>query len=339
MHIAIIGAGMAGLTCARRLQAQGHNVIVYEKSGDIGGRMSTRQTELGGFDLGAQYFTASSEAFTKEVAAWRKAGWVAPWDGRLVTLDHGVAAPAGRSNGAARQRLVAVPGMASLGQHMAQGIEIRCGHAVRRVERYGGQWLLAVQCDTVPVDASAGPFDSVVLAIPADQALPLLRPVSDFARQAERAHLAPCWALILGFQEGLNLGYDGAWVQGSRLKWIARDASKPQRRPGEHWIGHASPEWSGEHVDDDPERVKEKLLKAFHEATGSPVQPVYADVHRWLYAQAASTLPADCHWDADARIGVCGDWFAAGLDGSGRVENAFLSATALADAIGIEPQH
>jgi len=136
--------------------------------------------------------------------------------------------------------------------------------------------------------------------------------------------------LILGFQQSLGLKYDGAWVQGSRLKWIARDTSKPQRRPGEHWIGHASPEWSMEHLADDPERAKEKLLKAFHEATGSQVQPVYADVHRWRYAQATSTLPGDCLWDADGRIGVCGDWFAAGLDGSGRVENAFLSGLAMA---------
>ena len=135
----------------------------------------------------------------------------------------------------------------------------------------------------------------------------------------------------------MNLDYDGAWVQGSRLRWIARDTSKPQRRPGEHWIGHATPEWSLEHLADDPERVKEKLLRAFHEATGSPVNPVYADVHRWLYALASSPLPANCHWDEGLRIGACGDWFAAGLEGSGRVENAWLSAAALADTIGGEP--
>ncbi|KIF82250.1 NAD(P)/FAD-dependent oxidoreductase [Noviherbaspirillum autotrophicum] len=333
MHIAIIGAGLSGLTCAHRLQAQGHEVIVYEKGEEIGGRMSTRQTELGGFDLGAQYFTASSSRFRKEVAAWRRAGWVAPWDGRLVTLDHGVAKAAGRTSGAGRERLVAVPGMASLAQRLAQDIEVRAGQAVSGLECHGTQWLLSVLCETVPVAATAGPFDAVVLAIPAERALPLLEPVSDIAVQAGGAHLVPCWALILGFQEALNLDYDGAWVQGSRLKWIARDASKPQRRPGEHWIGHASPEWSQEHLDDDPERVKEKLLKAFHEATGSPVNPVYADVHRWRHAQADRPLAADCCWDEGARIGVCGDWFAAGLDGSGRIENAYLSAMALADAM------
>jgi renalase len=333
MHIAIIGAGLAGLTCAHHLQERGHSVVVYEKNGGVGGRMGTRQTELGGFDHGAQYFTASSERFKKAVAAWRKSGLVLPWEGKLVTLDKGSVKPAARSNTGAKQRLVAVPGMAALGEQLAHGVDVRTEQTIRRIEPYGKQWLLAVQSDTTPIDASAGPFDAIVVAVPADLAMPLLRPVSALADQVGQEHLAPCWALILGFQQSLGMDYDGAWVQGSRLQWIARDASKPLRRPGEHWIGHASPEWSLEHLEDDPERVKEKLLKAFHEATGSQVQPVYADVHRWRYAQATSTLPGDCLWDAKLRIGVCGDWFAAGLDGSGRVENAYLSGFSLAEAV------
>ncbi|GAB3544406.1 hypothetical protein GCM10027343_19510 [Noviherbaspirillum agri] len=332
MHIAVVGAGLAGLTCARQLQERGHSVVVYEKNETAGGRMGTRQTELGGFDHGAQYFTVSSEGFKKEANAWRKAGWVVPWDGKLVTLEKGVAKPAGRTNGS--DRLVAVPGMATLGAYLADGIELRPGQAVHGMERFDDQWLLQVMSDTVPIAASAGAFDAVILAMPADQAVPLLQPLSSMAGKIAQEHLAPCWALILSFEQALGVEYDGAWVQGSRLRWIARDTSKPQRRPGEHWIGHAPPDWSTEHLNDDPERVKEKLLKAFHEATGSHVQPVYADVHLWRFAQATTTLPGDCLWDETSRVGVCGDWFSTGLEGSGRMENAYLSGCAIARAIG-----
>ncbi|MDO9191527.1 MAG: FAD-dependent oxidoreductase, partial [Undibacterium sp.] len=55
MQIAIVGAGISGLTAARQLQSQGHTVTVYEKSAGVSGRMSTRLTEFGGFDHGAQY--------------------------------------------------------------------------------------------------------------------------------------------------------------------------------------------------------------------------------------------------------------------------------------------
>ena len=41
-HIAIIGVGMAGVTCARTLRQAGHNVTLFEKSRGLGGRMSTR---------------------------------------------------------------------------------------------------------------------------------------------------------------------------------------------------------------------------------------------------------------------------------------------------------
>jgi renalase len=329
MHIAIIGAGLSGLTCARALQAKGNTVVVYEKNDGVGGRMSTRETELGGFDHGAQYFTAESSPFKKDVATWRKAGWIAPWEGKLVTLDKGRSKAAGRT----QQRFVANPGMSGLAKQLAEGVEIRTDHFVNRLEKYGDQWLLSVETDTVPIAASAGPFDAVVVALPAEQAASLLHPAPDLAKQAGNAHLAPCWSLILGFQDALALGYDGAWVENSRLGWICHDSSKPQRRPGEHWVGHATVAWSIEHLEDDPERAKEKLLKAFHEATGSHVQPVYVVAHRWRFAQPTQPLTGDCLWDPKLKVGACGDWFAAGLEGGGRVENAYLSGNALANAV------
>jgi renalase len=333
MHIAIVGAGLAGLVCARQLQEQGNHVVVYEKSSEISGRMATHQTELGGFDHGAQYFTASSESFKQAIVAWRKAGWVSAWDGKLVVLENGQAQPAGRSAERLKQRYVAVPGMSALGQQLAQTLDVRTEQLVKGIEAHGDQWLLKVETETVPVNASAGPFDAVVLAVPAAQALPLLRIAPKLAAQAEQARFAPCWALLLGFQDSLDLRYDGAWVQTSRLAWIARDSSKQRRRAGEHWIAHASTAWSIEHFDDDVERAKEKLLKAFHEATGSQVQPLYASVHRWRFAHAIQPVPGECLWDGVQRIGACGDWFETGLEGSGRVENAYLSGMAMAESL------
>jgi renalase len=330
MHIAVIGAGLSGLTCVKELQAHGHSAVVYEKSDSIGGRLCTRETELGGFDIGAQYFTASSPAFKSVIAAWRKAGWIAPWEAKLVSLNQGRTESAGKETA----RYAAVPGMSSLAHNLAQGVDVRTDQVVRKLIRSGDQWLLSVRSDTVAIDATAGPFDAVVVATTPDHASLLLRDMPLFSQPAEKARLLPCWALMLAFQDSLGCKYDGAWVQSSRLSWICRDSSKPQRRPGEHWVAHAPAAWSIEHFDDDPERVKEKMLKAFHDATGTHVHPVYAHAHRWAYAQAAIPIETDCLWDPGLRVGACGDWFAAGLDGSGRVENAWLSGAALGSSIG-----
>lgn len=329
MHIAVIGAGISGLTCARQLQIQGHSVTVYEKSREVSGRMSTRQTEFGGFDYGAQYLTASSADFRKQLAAWKKAGVIIDWNADLVQLNQGVRKPAGRS----QKRFIPVPGMSGLCAHLAQGLDIRCEQVVRRIEPLGKQWLLSVGSSSVAIDASAGPFDAVLLAVPADQAASLLAPIPALAKQVAKAKLSPCWAMMLSFPLPLELGYDGAWVSGSRLAWIARDNAKPEHRDGERWVAHASTDWSVRHLEDDEERVKEKLLKAFHEATGSQVQPIHASAHRWRYAQALAPLAEDCLWRPRLRIGACGDWFAAGLEGCGQVENAWLSGMALAAAV------
>ena len=67
-HIAVIGAGIAGMACARTLAQAGHKVSVFEKSRGAGGRMSTKGTEFGGFDHGAQYFTVRDARFEKALS-------------------------------------------------------------------------------------------------------------------------------------------------------------------------------------------------------------------------------------------------------------------------------
>jgi len=62
-HFAIIGAGMAGITCARTLVQAGHQVTVFDKSRGLGGRMATRSSAFGSFDHGVQYFTARDPRF------------------------------------------------------------------------------------------------------------------------------------------------------------------------------------------------------------------------------------------------------------------------------------
>ena len=43
-RIAVIGAGIAGLSCATELQGAGVTVRIFEKSRGPGGRMSTRRS-------------------------------------------------------------------------------------------------------------------------------------------------------------------------------------------------------------------------------------------------------------------------------------------------------
>jgi renalase len=77
-----------------------------------------------------------------------------------------------------------------------------------------------------------------------------------------------------------------------RVAWLARESSKPGREQVERWTVQASAAWSQEHLEDAPDRVQAKLLKAFSEITGIRATPAHAEVHRWRYAKTLQPLGA-----------------------------------------------
>jgi hypothetical protein len=115
-------------------------------------------------------------------------------------------------------------------------------------------------------------------------------------------------------------------VNQGALRWVARDSGKPGRDGEETWLLHATAEWSEAHIDDASEAVAEALLAAFSEL-GGPA-PAAWSAHRWRYADSAPALDLECVWDAQLRLGMCGDW----LNG-GKVEGAWLGGRTLGQRV------
>jgi renalase len=321
LRVAVVGAGVSGLACARTLADHGHRVRVFDKARGPGGRMSTRRAGAWRFDHGAQYFTVRDPGFRARVAAWRGAGLVAPWTGRIAVLDGGMTVMQADDT----ERMVAVPGMNALCRHLARDLDVSCETRVVSLERAADRWRLGSSDGR-----ELGDFDAVVVSAPAPQAAALLEGADPkLAARAGAVAMSPCWAVMTAFPEPLALGYDGAFVHRSPLAWVARNVSKPGRPEGEAWVLHGSPQWSQDNLELEPVEAAARLLEAFGEAAGGLGSiPAHLDAHRWRFALPQAPLAEPCLFDAGRLLAVCGDWC-----GGPRVEGAFLSGGSAAQRL------
>lgn len=285
---AIIGAGLAGLAAARRLQAAGHAVRLFDKGRAPGGRLATRRVSHAGaehrFDHGAQYLRATGDSF----AAALDAAGAQPWPDAA--------------------RRVGVPGMSALPRAWAEGLDITLGFQVGALKRGPAGWQLD----------GAGPYDAVLVTVPALQAAPLL-PGFDLGA----IRYAPCWTVLAAFAQPLPR--PDTQRDNGAIGWAARDSAKPGRDAAQHnWVIQAGPEWSRHHLEATPEAAATALLAEF----AARAEPLFATAHRWRFSLLESPLGTPCLWDPAQGLGYASD----GCLG-GRGEAAWDSGEALAARI------
>ena len=318
LRVAIVGAGLAGLTAARILDEQGFDTVVVDKGRGAGGRMSTRREGGLRFDHGAQYFTARDPRFQRHVVAWRERGLIQAWRPRIAVVGD---RPEFDDPGL--ERYVAVPGMSAVCSDIAARLpDCRFAWEAAEVSRAGGAWRVVSKAG----DALSA--DVLLLAIPPEQARALLGEAEADAALA-RVEMLPCWTVMALLDGPLLPDHDAAFVNDGPLSWIAAQGSRPGRDPAQAWVLQANPEWSLHNLDRPAEEAGAELLAAaMRLPVAREVATVSQQVHRWRYARAREPLAEGALWFADERLAVAGDW----CHGS-RVEGAFLSGAAAAGRI------
>ena len=318
--IAIIGAGIAGLSCANHLAEKDIHATVFEKSKGVGGRTSTRRVDPNlSFDHGAQYFTVRNPILQSFVNTWENLGVVSEWKGRIVKLSNKEI-----TGTEIIPRYVGTPGMTAMAADLAKDLEIMRETKIIEVNHSLNQWTLLDEAGR-----AYNGFDHLIVALPAPQTAELLANHAIW-KIACSTPMAPCWAVLVGFENKLDAPWDGAFIHDSALSWVARNSSKPGRDATKDcWVLHASAEWSAKHLEDSPESVIRLLLESFTNASGEnlPAQ-IYKTAHRWRYSIGGSFInPRDLH-DESIGLTICGDWV-----NGGRFEGAFLSGITAAERI------
>jgi hypothetical protein len=312
--VLVIGAGMAGLTAAAKLQRAGRRVIVLDKSRGVGGRVASRRIDGATFDHGAQFITARDPRFAAVLEQGRQDGTVEEWCRGF----------AGDADGHARWR--GKPAMSAVAKHLALGLDLHLEMPVVALRQAGDRWRVET---TTGRTFTAG---AVVLTPPVPQSLAMLDASGIVLAPKMRSRLAAieyerCLAVMAVLDGPSRIPPPGgvapaagpiAWIADNQLKGISVAVAVTI---------HATHAFSLEQWDRDRQESGRALLDAAASWLGAGIQTF--QVHGWRYSKPmrvdeepsvlVSQLPP---------LVLAGDAFA-----GPRVEGAALSGWAAAAAI------
>ena len=321
-RIAIIGAGISGLTLAQNLKEHA-DVVVFEKARNVGGRISTRYADPFYFDHGAQYFTARSREFQKFLQPFTDAGIIAEWNGKIINLEIGK-----KITDCSRlePHLVATPNMDSLCKKLAEGLDVRVTIEIAPLlYKRSGAWTLHDKQGN-----ALGEYDWVISTAPPAQTLNLFQSVLPDDSSLHKARMQGCYALMIGFNKPWDKQWIAAKVRDNPLKWISINSSKPCRnRAVTAIVAHSCHNWAMRHMDDDLREAEKFLLEQFEAvAEISTTNAAYIEIHRWKYAIVEETQKSGFYFDPYQGVAATSDWAS-----TSRIEQVWLNAKGLADKI------
>lgn len=321
-RIAVIGAGIGGIALASRL-ASNHDVVVFEKGRGVGGRMASRYAHAFSFDHGAQYFTVRDPAFAALLAPALAAGAVAPWTGSIARIADGIMTDLAEPRD---RHLVGVPNMNSAVKALADSLDVRLGVEIAPLRGHTREGRHLASTDGV----DHGLFDWVVSTTTAHQTMALFANNAPNEGALRATKMAPCYALMLGFAEPIELPWIAARVSGSPIDWIGINSTKPGRDTScTTLVIHSTSHWAQARLGQDIELLGIELAQALHQATGiDPDLAVFRAIHRWASARRLPQPNSRPYIDPLRQLAATGDW----TSGS-RVEDTVLSALDLADSI------
>jgi len=172
MVIAVIGAGLSGLTAGRILAKAGHEVTIFEKSRGFGGRMATRYAgkDLASkMDHGLSYFGVKSDEFREFTAELLDRGLIQTWGDHFAAWDGEkflVSAP-NQSNEAL---YTSTGGMNEIGKYLSRWLDIKTETKVGGLTYFGTNrskkrsWMVNL------TSSRTFEADAVIIALPAPQA-------------------------------------------------------------------------------------------------------------------------------------------------------------------------
>lgn len=310
-EIAIIGAGISGLLVAHNLQAEGHKVIILEKSKGVGGRMATRRDGSTSFDHGAQFFTARDPAFLEWTNRWQTEHSIAPWftSGEQGNSIH----------------YAGTPSMTAPAKSLAANLDVRKSTNISAIKKTSGGWELLIE------EGKSLFAKTVLSTVPVPQTLELLKkgettlPEKDLTA-LQQVQYAPCLAIMASLEATSDIPKPGYMkIEDSQIISSISDNQQKKVSQTPALTIHTTPDFSMRHwFTPDPERIPmvvEELAKYV-------TTPVFeATCHAWRYSMVQQAYPELFYHNGEGLF-MCGDGFS-----GPRVECAAISGLAVSSVL------
>ncbi len=318
--IAIVGGGMAGLSCAQRLKEHGLNPLVIDRGRNAGGRMTSRQiTHLGRevwFDQGASKLDARSDRLrtyaerlvSQGVATWRT-----------------------------KNEIFGEPSMRAIVSSLSEGQDVLCSAEVRSIRRDVDRFILTVQRygEESPVTISA---DHVVIASPAEQSIRILEQSGLTAPAALRSVRSSTAWMIMFALSGIDLEEEWIRLDGNEQDLLQEVRLRRVAPSTFSIVGEMKSQLATSLRDQDPQVIMDRMMEScksmleqFLHTQITPDQSSDPHVHRWGFARPLMQIRAPYLIENETDIAFVGDWLS-GPQGEWRdAEAAFLSGISVAD--------
>ncbi len=330
VEVAVIGAGIAGLTCARRLQAAGKTIVLIDKSRGLGGRLATRRLAGTHADHGVCYLQAKDSQFQAWIDELVSGGILQVWTNGIHRLSaDGVLQSPTKS----APYYAAPMGATSIAKYLGRDLEIIGDKLITDISPIDNGWRLSTKDPEFSLTAA-----QVIIATPPAQALNIARESigAQSIEQLASVQFTRSITTIAVYPEtDQNAATAIPWqgiqcIEHPTLAWIGLDSSK-QIEPKQPVLVIQSSAAFAEQYFDAPDLsiIGQKLIDEIAPFIPTLHAPELVQVHRWGYAFTKNPL-SERFLTAQtiAPLYFCGDWC-----GGNRVESAYLSGMALADRI------
>ncbi|MEX0857524.1 MAG: FAD-dependent oxidoreductase [Balneolaceae bacterium] len=299
MKIAVIGAGIAGLTAGRELAKAGNQVVLFEENQDFGGRMATYVSKKHQkIDYGISYFEPASGEFGDFLEELKSKKLITTWEGNFAKKSSDDSIKNVENN---KPLYISTDGMNNIAKYLGRMLDIRFGTKVGGLTHIGANrtkkraWML-----NFPSSLTEN-FDAVIIAAPARQAYAILNTTIDeietltLVREIDEVLYTPQISYVAGYGDAEKPEWNALEVEDDTITWVSNEARKNNESSECAFVVHTTGEFAHENRDEDKKVIAEKIANRLSEITGAgwTALPEWQQVYSWKYSKAINPLPHD----------------------------------------------